>query len=180
MALVMGCENAGGAGIDPSNPPLHWQVWQGGLTRWSPCEVEYDCTKGFNVDGEIILHLPSMSPAEFQNARAYWLRCQLTKAQAGPRHYDISPEIERLFRVEARGASVGARPAITVQNEILGESDGTAGQTFKLLNAPILARDQTIDYLIVQPPDGESERWEEVADFADSEMGDKHFTLDGL
>ena len=180
MALVMGCENAGGAGIDPSNPPLEWQVWCGGLTRWSPCEVEYDGTKGFNIDGEIILHLPSMSPGEFQNTRAYWLRCQLTKAQAGPRHYDISPEIERLFRVEARGASVGARHAITIQNEILGESDGTAGQTFKLLNAPILARDQTIDYLIVQPPDGEPERWEEVADFADSEMGDRHFTLDGL
>ena len=180
MALIMGCENAGGAGIDPSNPPLEWQVWCGGLTRWSPCEVEYDGTKGFNVDGEIILHLPSMSQGEFQNMRAYWLRCQLTKAQAGPRHYDISPEIERLFRVEARGASVGARHAITVQNEILGESDGTAGQTFKLLNAPILARDPTIDYLIVQPPDGESERWEEVTDFADSEMGDRHFTLDGL
>ncbi len=180
MALVMGCENAGGAGIDPSNPPLEWQVWCGGLTRWSPCEVEYDGTKGFNVDGEIILHLPPMSPGEFQNTRAYWLRCQLTKAQASKRHYDISPEIERLFRVESRGGSVGARHAITVLDETLGESDGTAGQTFKLLNSLILARDQTTDYLIVETPDGESERWEEVADFADSSIGDRHFTLDEL
>src|SRR5262249_1179394 len=29
LAVVMGCEEAGGAGIDPTNPPVQWEAWQG-------------------------------------------------------------------------------------------------------------------------------------------------------
>ena len=87
MAVVVECELAGGAGIDPNNPPTEWQVWQGGLTRWATCEVEYDGTGGFNQPGEIILHLPTMAEGEFQGVRGYWLRCRLTEAQSGPGAY---------------------------------------------------------------------------------------------
>jgi predicted phage baseplate assembly protein len=177
LALLLDCTVAGGAGIDPTNPPLAWQVYQGGVTRWGACALEYDGTGGFNTPGEVILRLPGMTAAEIQGVHAYWLRCILTDAQAGPNAYRVSPELRRL-QVEARGGSVGARHAVTVRDEILGNSDGTAGQTFHLLHAPLLARDPQRDRLAVARPGEASNIWTEVADFADSNLSDQHYTLD--
>lgn len=179
LALVLACELAGGAGVDPHHPPLEWQVWQGGSTRWVPCELEFDGTGGFNESGEIILHIPTIQRGEFQGLNAYWLRCHLTTAQSGSGAYKVSPVVQKLD-IESRGGTVNARHAISVQNEVLGTSDGTAGQTFKLLHTPILALDPQHDCLIVEPPTGEPQRWQEVEDFADSGPEDRHFILDKL
>lgn len=179
LALVVACERAGGAGIDPSHPPIQWQVWQGGSARWARCELEYDGTGGFNDSGEIVLHMPAMSKREFQGVNAYWLRCRLTDVQAGAGGYKTTPVIRQL-RVEARGGSAPARHASPVRHEILGASDGTPGQTFKLLHIPVLSLDPRRDFLVVQPPTGQPQRWQEVADFADSGPDDLHFTLDKL
>lgn len=179
LALVLACEEAGGRGVDPRNPPVQWQAWQGRIARWVPCEVEYDGTGGFNWSGEIILHTPAMVQEEFQGLRAYWLRCQLTDAQAGQTAYQVSPALEGI-QVEARGGTAGARHAITVHDELLGSSDGTPGQTFHLEHTPILARDPLRDMLIVAPAGGEPQQWHEVADFGDSGPEDPHFTLDSL
>jgi predicted phage baseplate assembly protein len=179
LALILSCERAGGAGIDPKNPPIEWQVWQGGAARWMTCELEFDGTGGFNESGEVILHVPPMSRGEFQGVAAFWLRCRLTEAQSGSGGYKETP-ILRQVRVEARGGTVNARHAVTVKNELLGVSDGTPGQTFKLLHTPILALDPRQDSLVVEPPAGESQIWQEVTDFADSGPEDRHFTLDKL
>jgi predicted phage baseplate assembly protein len=85
--------------------------------------------------------------------------------------------VDRL-RVEARGGTVGARHATSVREEILGQSEGTPGQTFTLQHAPLLARDKRQEYLVVESPGGEPEQWDEVDDFADSGPEDRHFTLD--
>jgi predicted phage baseplate assembly protein len=181
LALILSCERAGGAGVDPHKPPIQWQVWQGGAARWVACELEFDGTGGFNESGEVILHMPPMTRAEFQGLNAYWLRCLLTEAQGGPGAYKVSPILQHL-RAESRGGTVRARHAITIKNEVLGKSDGTAGQTFTLLHTPVLALDPEHDYLIVEPPgaQGEEQRWQEVADFADSGPQGCHFTLDKL
>jgi predicted phage baseplate assembly protein len=184
VALVMACETAGGTGVDPNDPPLEWQVWQGEPTRWANCEVEYDGTGGFNYSGEIVLHLPAMLARElnegaFQGPRSYWLRCRLTEPKQGQGRYRASPAVERL-RVEARGGTVAARQATTVLHEQLGQSDGTPGQKFTLRHTPILARDPERDYLVVEPPTGEPEHWTEVPDFGASGPNDHHFTLDSL
>ncbi|MBV9602505.1 MAG: putative baseplate assembly protein, partial [Chloroflexi bacterium] len=177
LAVIMTCELAGGAGIDPLDPPLAWEVWQGDSTGWVACEVEYDGTGGFNTPGEVILHTPVMQEAEFAGTRGRWLRCRLTETRPGQRTYYASPWVDRL-RVEARGGTVGARHATSVRDEILGQSDGTPGQTFSLQHAPLLARDKHQEYLIVDSPGSELEQWEEVEDFADSGPNDRHFTLD--
>jgi predicted phage baseplate assembly protein len=177
LAVIMTCELAGGAGIDPLDPPLAWEVWQGESTGWVACEVEYDGTGGFNTPGEVILHTPAMQEAEFAGTRGRWLRCRLTEARSGQRTYYASPMVDRL-RVEARGGTVGARHATTVRDEILGQSEGTPGQTFTLQHAPLLVRDKRQEYLIVESPGSEPEPWEEVEDFADSGPEDRHFTLD--
>jgi predicted phage baseplate assembly protein len=179
LALSLDCELAGGAGVDPNNPPIEWQVWQGGVIRWAPCVLEYDGTGGFNRSGEIILHTPIMAKGEFGGMEGYWLRCHLTEAQAGPGGYQVSPDLEQV-RIEARGGTASARHAVTVRDELLGSSDGTPGQTFHLVHTPILARDPGRDFLIVQPPGGDCEHWVEVADLADSGPESPHYTLDNL
>ncbi len=179
LALVIDCTVAGGAGVDPSRPPFEWQVWQGGLARWVSCEVEFDGTGGFNQPGEIILHLPAMTRDDLQGVNAFWLRCRLSEAQAGEGGYRETPYITRLV-AESRGGTVGARHAVSVFNEALGRSDGTPGQSFRLLNTPLLARDPERDYLQVTPPGGEPERWQEVSDFGASGPDDRHYTLDSL
>src|SRR6266567_5209504 len=177
LAIIMSCELASGAGIDPLDPPLVWEVWQGNATGWVACDVEYDGTGGFNTPGEVILHTPTMQEANFGGTVARWLRCRLAEPRPGQRMYYASPMVERL-RVEARGGTVGARHATTIRDEILGQSDGTPGQTFTLQHAPLLARDPNQDYLIVESPGSETEYWREVEDFAESGPDDRHFTLD--
>ena len=134
LALNIGCKRAGGAGVDPNRPPVEWQVWQGELKRWVPCQVERDGTRGFNMDGEIILHLPEMEEGEFAQKRAYWLRCRLTDAQIKPPNYEVSPVIQRYMRLESIGGTVTARHAVSIRNELLGRSDGTPGQVRSLLS----------------------------------------------
>jgi len=179
LALMMDCEHAGGAGVDPTQPPISWEVWQGGAARWAKCEVEYDGTGGFNWSGEVLLHVPAMARVTFRDVAAYWMRCRLVEAKPGAATYEVSPEIARL-RIESRGGTVPARHAVTVLNEELGNSDGSPGQIFHVRYTPILARDPFRDYLTVLTPGGASERWGEVSDFGDSGPEDRHFTLDGV
>jgi predicted phage baseplate assembly protein len=177
LAVIMSCELAGGAGIDPLDPPLVWEVWQGDSTGWVACDVEYDGTGGFNTPGEVILHTPVMQEADFGGQQGRWLRCKLTEPRQGQRTYYASPMVDRL-RVEARGGTVGARHATTVRDEALGQSEGTPGETFTLQHTPLLARDPRHDYLVVEAPGGEVEAWREVEDFADSGPDDRHFSVD--
>lgn len=179
LALLVDCERAGGAGIDPTKPPLVWQVWQGAASRWVPCELEYDGTGGFNETGEIVLRLPEMARAEFQGVNAYWLRCRLTDAQSGSGAYKVSP-VARQVRTETRGGTVNARHSITVRDEVIGSSDGTPGQVFQLQHTPILSLDPQSDFLVVEPTGARPQTWQEVEDFADSGPDDHHFTLDKL
>lgn len=180
LSLALECTIAGGAGVRPDDPPLRWEVWQGGAIQpWLPCEVEYDGTGGFNWTGDVVLHIPSMSAREVEGVEAYWLRCILTEEQAGDGGYRLSPYIESIA-ASAVGGTVAARHATTVTNEYLGESNGRPGQTFRLLHTPILARDPDRDHLIVRTPDGESQVWQEVPDFAESRSTDRHYVLDSL
>ncbi|AFZ67352.1 putative baseplate assembly protein [Deinococcus peraridilitoris] len=176
LAVVMACEVAGGAGVNPKEPPFVWEAWQGGLNRWVACTVEYDGTAAFNVSGEVIVRLPGMAEEEFFGQRGFWLRCRLTSEQnyAG---YKVSPDIEGL-RIEARGATVTARHSIVVQGEVLGRSDGTPGQSFKLLYSPVLWLDPETDVVVSELPGEGNVSWHSVADFADSGPEDHHFKLD--
>lgn len=179
VALVIDCERASGAGIDPTKPPFVWQVWQSAAARWVPCELEYDGTGGFNEAGEIVLRLPNMMRAEFQGVNAYWLRCRLTDAQSGPGAYKVSPVL-RQVQVETHGGTVNARHSITVHDEVVGTSDGTPGQVFLLQHTPVLSLDAQSDFLMVEPPGARPQKWQEVEDFAESGPDDPHFTLDKL
>ena len=180
LALDLEVVTAGGAGIDPKNPPVAWEVWQGGVQRWAACEVEFDGTGGFNMSGEIVLHLPAMERGALEGRNAFWLRCRLTREQKGVGAYRRSPELQG-FKLESRGGTVSARHAITVQDELLGRSEGLPGERYKLMHSPVLSRSGD-DRLIVETPglEGTNQSWVEVHDFASSEANDLHYTLEDL
>jgi predicted phage baseplate assembly protein len=183
LGLSIVCEQAGGAGVFLQNPPWEWLVWQG--NGWARCTLHFDTTGGFNLSGAVQLSVPAMAEGTFHGRTAYWLRCRLTDAQSAPGGYEHTPLLRRLT-VEAWGGTVSARHATTVRNYMLGISDGTPGQTFRLPHAPVLARDPETDFLLVEPPSAETmpsaapEAWSEVTDFADSGPNDHHFTLDSV
>src|SRR5690606_31514930 len=78
LGLDIQVDRAAGAGIDPSRPPYAWEVLS--LTNpptWTPCEVDVDGTRSFNVSGIIRLHIPEMVEGQLNRRRGYWLRCRL-------------------------------------------------------------------------------------------------------
>jgi predicted phage baseplate assembly protein len=181
LAVLMFCDEAAGGGVDPLQPPLIWEAWSGSEAGWIPCDQERDTTKALNVPGEVMMHMPMMAEQSLADQRAYWLRCRLTPVSGTQSMYYASPLLGQL-RVESRGGTVNARHATTIYNEVLGRSDGTPGQRFKLLNAPLLARDPHRDHLVVEPLSGPDERqsWHEVDDFAESTQDDLVYTLDSM
>jgi len=189
---------AGSTGIDPTDPPLVWEVWDG--DRWRSGilrQPQDDRTKGFsfhelreqgaNPEGEgadVILHLPQHWPeAEFKPGyRGHWIRCVYRRSHEEQGDYSYSPIINRM-RVRAIGGTIGARECLTVFNEFLGISNGKPGQTFQLEGFPVLDREPEQESIFVKLPDDalESEatlevngmvgqRWREVEDFSDSDV----------
>ncbi len=184
LELELGCDSAGGAGIDPTLPPYIWEASTGEKeNRWTVCSQEADTTKGFNVQGRIEIHLPEMGRYGVSDESLYWVRVRIkdiSEAELldGVSPYQVSPKVLQL-NVASLGGTVPTTHAEHVSKEFLGRSDGSAGQRFQLQMAPILERNPG-EQLVVQV-DGEKPRhWQEVSDFADSGANDQHYTLDNL
>lgn len=180
-------------GVTPDNPPLRWEAWTG--DRWQPGilrQRQDDHTKGFSFDklgenapnpeqegADVILHLPQRWPsAEFGDYQGHWIRCVYTEPnrnnlQSG---YDRSPEITGLT-VRAIGGTISASECIQMGKELLGTSDGKAGQQFELEGKPVLKRTDG-EHIWVRLPDGEEQAWTEVEDFGDSGQDDPHYLID--
>jgi hypothetical protein len=110
LALVMDCEEAGGRGVDPTNPPIVWEAWQGGAARWVECATDYDTT---GVQHERRVHAAHAAAHQggVPGPAGVPVRCRnVDKGEENK--YEESPEITRL-RIESR-ASLPARHAQTV------------------------------------------------------------------
>jgi predicted phage baseplate assembly protein len=172
---------ARGAGVDPEDPPLRWEVSQGG-DRWAEAEVLADHTGGFNYGpGTIEVQCPAASGmAAIGGKRLRWLRCRITaETRSGKTgvSYTSPPEI---YSIEAApiGALVAAEHSAREPAEVIGSSDGTPGQTFKLRFAPVLPLegDETIE--VRDPGSGRWVQWQPIDTFAESGPDDRHFRLD--
>jgi predicted phage baseplate assembly protein len=176
LGIELEVEGAAGAGVDPGNPPYVWEVLgQQANQNWVPVEVEMDTSRALNVNGLIRLYLPPMRRAPRNDITAFWVRCRLIVEEGQP-NYDVTPTVRRLT-VGAWGITVDTTNLSRVQNEIIGRSDGTPGQTFYLNNTPVVARTGG-EYVMVRNEDGREERWIEVSDFSSSGSEDRHYTLD--
>ena len=173
VALRFECD-VQGVGVDPKQPPLVWEAWDG--TGWSPCEVEYDQTGGLNRAGDVVLHVPATHQASVVNRlRAGWLRCRVVEAVEGYPFYSASPTIRSASAFTVGGTVPGVH-AETVLDEILGLSEGVAGQTFPLEHGPVVAGGPE---LVVEVAGGSGwETWTEVDTFAGCDDQDQVFRVD--
>ncbi|MFI9243735.1 putative baseplate assembly protein [Streptomyces sp. NPDC053086] len=159
-----------GVGVDPRQPPLVWEAWDGG--RWQRCETGEDTTGGLNRPGEVIVYVPAGHTASvIGGARAGWLRCRVVEAEPGQPFYSESPTV-REASVFTIGGTMTVAHAETVTDVPLGTSEGVAGQTFRLDRPPVLLDGEPP---VVEVSSSEGwERWHVVDHFGSSGPEDRH------
>ncbi|MEU6384177.1 putative baseplate assembly protein [Streptomyces bauhiniae] len=163
-----------GVGVDPRQPPLVWEAWDG--TRWLRCETGEDTTGGLNRPGEITVHVPASHTASvIGGTHAGWLRCRVVPAEPGQPFYSESPTV-REAAVFTVGGTMTAEHAETVTDVPLGVSEGVAGQTFRLDRPPVLL-DGEPPVVEVSSADG-WQRWQVVEHFGRSGPEDRHVRVD--
>lgn len=162
-----------GVGVDPRYPPLVWEAWTG--SRWRECEVDSDGTGGLNRAGDIVLHVPDDHQASvIADHRAGWLRCRVVDPPEGYPRYSASPTIGTASAFTI-GGTVPASHAELVRDEVLGLSEGVAGQVFALDRSPVVAGPE----LVVQVAAGDGwAEWREVESFADCGPDDQVVRVD--
>ncbi|MFB8792557.1 MAG: putative baseplate assembly protein [Potamolinea sp.] len=191
IALTLKGEAATSTGISPDMPPRVWEAWNG--VFWEPVLLREtdDSTKGFSFSeltrsggnplqgADVVLHMPLSWPiTHFVTYQGRWLRCVYSYQETYQPGYIRSPRIVGL-KVRSLGGTVEASQCTLITNEILGESNGTPGQTFQLQGTPVLPRTEA-EHLLVTPPGGLPQIWQEVNDFASSNAQDLHYTIDSL
>ncbi|MFI6978902.1 putative baseplate assembly protein [Embleya sp. NPDC050154] len=163
-----------GVGVDPRQPPLVWEAWDG--ARWIGCELGSDSTGGLNRPGEIILFVPAGHTASVvAGTRAGWLRCRVVPAEAGQPFYAETPTI-REAEVFTIGGTAVVEHAETVTDTHLGVSEGVAGQRFALSRSPLLL-DREPPVVEESSPDG-WRTWTAVEHFGASAPDDRHVRVD--
>jgi predicted phage baseplate assembly protein len=187
-----------GTGIAPSAPPWIWEVSDGD-GAWSPVTVleGSDSTGGFNyATGTIELQLPpAEAPASVAGRHLHWLRCRLPERQApGASGYTRAPIIKRV-QVAAIGVLVQAEHAARVSTaktfaeaesvdggsgEILGYSDGSPGQVFRVRHLPALDLAPDEGLAVIDPSSKEWVAWTLRDSLADSGPDDPHYCFDPI
>lgn len=169
-----------GIGVDPTDPPLAWEFWDGEYQKWSQLRTEKDATGGLNTKGQVVLHLPRRYAMIRVNGQsAWWIRCRAVKPREGQRPYRRSPRITTIASTSV-GGTVVASQSVRIAGELLGRSDGSPGQKFLLQNTPILPRGPGETLEVEGNVQGGYEPWQEVRDFSGSGPSDRHFILDSL
>jgi predicted phage baseplate assembly protein len=163
-----------GIGVDPRQPPLVWEAWDGG--GWQVCETGEDSTGGLNRPGEVVVYVPAGHTASvIGGTRAGWLRCRVTEAEPGQPFYSESPTV-REAEVFTVGGTMTVEHAETETDVPLGTSEGVAGQTFRLGRPPVLL-DGEPPVVEVSSADG-WQRWDLVEHFGRSGPADRHVRVD--
>ncbi|MEU9319758.1 putative baseplate assembly protein [Streptomyces sp. NPDC048295] len=165
-----------GVGVDPRQPPLVWEAWDG--ARWVTCRTGTDSTGGLNRPGEVIVFVPAGHTASVTaGTRAGWLRCRVTAPEPGQPFYSESPTI-REAEVFTVGGTADVEHAETVLDVPLGTSEGVAGQRFSVSRAPLLL-DGEPPVVQVSSADG-WQNWTAVEHFGASSPHDRHVRIDAV
>ncbi|GIV97426.1 MAG: putative baseplate assembly protein [Herpetosiphonaceae bacterium] len=176
LALEIDC-SVEGIGVDPTNPPLSWEVWC--VDGWVEAELDRDGTGGLNKRGQVVLYVPNgLTPREINGKTAYWVRCQYITPEVQQSAYTASPVIQTI-QSSTLGGTVNATHCTPIVEAIVGRSDGAPGQRFRLDYAPVLPR-QAGERIEVQREDESWEPWTEVENFGKSRPEDKHYQLDSV
>jgi predicted phage baseplate assembly protein len=183
---------APGATVDDlvvKGPRVVWEFWDG--ARWADL-LPQDHTSGFTRSGYLAFAGPrNLQKRSVFETEAFWLRARLESGS-----YDLPPTL-RAVLVNA----VDAVNGVTVL-EVLGSSDGSIDQGFKLAAAPVLAGPQVwvlepdapsaTDRKAIEAEEGPESivtdadgngtwvRWHEVESFFDSAPAARHYVSDPI
>jgi predicted phage baseplate assembly protein len=158
----------GGASAVYAPAQVVWEYWAG--TGWQGLTLLSDGTLALTETGLVQLKLPAagqIAPARLGGrtdvARA-WIRVRLVTSS-----YETAPVLTFIA-----ANAVTAQAAQTVQNEVVGGSNGLPSQVFTLSSTPVLP-----GTLQLQIDEGSGfEDWTEVDDFAASGPDDTDYMLD--
>jgi predicted phage baseplate assembly protein len=167
----------------PANAVLVWEYRD--ATSWQALDLLADGTRSFTQDGYVTLQGPGAlaRPAQIGDVAGalYWLRCRLVTS-----YYEQPPVLDAVL-----ANAVPVVQASTVQNELIGRSNGTPDQQFTLANTPVIALatprsvtgsdgvSVTATELWLEVDEGDGPLpWQQVEDFLHSGPNDRHFTLD--
>jgi predicted phage baseplate assembly protein len=165
-----------GHGIQPGREPIAWEAWTG--DGWTLCDRESDSTAGFNMDGDVILHIPrGHQMHEEGGRRAGWIRAVVIPAQPEMYSYLESPQI-RDVAATTIGGTVDAVHAAVIRDEDLGVSEGIPGQVFRLRHSPVVLEEAPPVLAVDGGETSGWETWTRVEDFAASGPMDRHFVFD--
>jgi len=144
---------------------LSWEYWN--TNDWFPLNLLKDDTAGFQRSGHVQLKIDGTQltqKAFSTTAPLYWIRAAIKSGG-----YTKAPVL-----VAVRTNTTAATQAQTVQNEILGGSDGSPNQQFTLANAPVL--DGSLELTVDQ---GEGPQpWTAVNDLAGYDGKAQKYVLD--
>jgi hypothetical protein len=168
-----------------SPPRLVWESWNG--TDWVQLFV-LDKSKAFQQPGLVEFLPPATFAAHEEfNLSRYWLRVRWV---AGA--YAYFPNFDQVLL-----NTTTATQTRTIRNEVLGSSDGSQQQAFRVTQVPILIGQR----LEVREPEGTAQAdigvaratndsdprrgeawiaWQEVTDFHGSGPLDRHYVLDRI
>ena len=153
-----------------------WEYWAGDALRWQRLDVKSDATASLAQSGTLTFLPPApdaMAKAKMgllrkdEDEARYWLRFRIDQVLG--RGYEMAPRLEGVLL-----NTIPATNASTVEDELVGASDGRANQSFALANAPVLPSPFA---LTVDEGDGPV-AWTRVRDFAASARDARHYVVD--
>jgi WD40 repeat protein len=144
---------------------------------WMECEVEADGTEGLNKNADVILHVPAGHvEGRVGTTTSAWLRCRVRAHDVGQKPYDKSPVIEGECEAATVGGTVAALNAEIVLDEVVGDSEGVAGQRFPLDSRPLVPMPDGEKHVLVV---GDRKRtWNEVPSFESAGPKSRCFAVD--
>lgn len=164
-----------GVGVHPDHPPLCWEAWNG--KEWRRCVVSTDGTGALNAAGEVHVHVPGdHESAVLGGEAAGWLRARVVEVGEDFPTYHASPMVAALS-ASTIGGTVEADHCEIVEEEVLGESEGVAGQQFAVARTPVVLGAGAA--VLETSSDHGWQEWTPVQHFAGSDPTDRHYLLDG-
>lgn len=170
-----------GVRLDTPPPPAQtiWEYWAGDLRGWRPLSVVKDETVALTQTGVVVFEAP---PSSLPMALAtqpvglvpvdipfFWLRLRLVDLLGAG--YEIVPRLDDVLL-----NTVAATNAVTVRDELVGNSDGLPNQRFTLANTPVVPDSLTLE--VRESLDDDFRPWTAVADLGASQRDDRRFTID--
>jgi hypothetical protein len=154
-------EDRRGTDIRTDEPPVRWEVFSANNAweRIEPGDCE-DSTKGLNSSGTVRLYLPRMARiADKPGAGTrYGVRMRVENEE-----YRETPHLLCVREIAALGITLAAAYQEESKRELLGVSDGSPGQRFRLNHGPMILPLDTDETLEV---DDDTDPWIPVDSFA--------------